>query len=66
MFKKEQDYVPSPCINLCQLDQDSGCCRGCFRTLDEIAAWSRVSNDEKREIVAAAQRRCDAAGGTTR
>jgi len=66
MFKKEQDYVPSPCINLCQLDQDSGCCRGCFRTLDEIAAWSRVSNDEKRKIVAAAQRRRDDAGGTMR
>lgn len=66
MFKNAQDYVTSPCINLCQLDQYSGCCRGCFRTLEEIAAWSRVSNDEKRAIVAAAQRRRDDAEDTTR
>jgi len=66
MFQKKYDYVPSPCINVCQLDQDSACCRGCFRTLDEIAAWSRASNGEKREIVAATQRRRDEAGGSAR
>lgn len=64
MFKKEQDYVTSPCINLCQLDQGSGCCRGCFRTLEEIAAWSRVSNDEKRAIVAAAAHRREESGAS--
>ena len=65
MLQKEPDYVSSPCINLCQLDQDGRFCRGCFRTLEEIAAWSRVSNDEKRAIVAAANRRREAAEGNT-
>lgn len=63
MFQKEPDYVSSPCINLCQLDADGRFCRGCFRSLDEIAAWSRVSNAEKRAIVAAANLRRVQAGG---
>ncbi|MFT3848473.1 MAG: DUF1289 domain-containing protein [Propionivibrio sp.] len=66
MFEKEPDSVPSPCINLCQLDRNGRFCRGCFRSLDEIAAWSRVSNDEKRAIVAAASRRREAAGAAAR
>ena len=64
MFQKKYDYVPSPCINVCQLDQDSACCRGCFRTLDEIAVWSHASNDEKRTIVAAAERRRNESGAS--
>ena len=64
MFQKTQDYVPSPCINLCQLDSNGRFCRGCYRSLDEIAAWSRVSNDEKRVIVTSAARRRDEFGAS--
>lgn len=37
----------------------TGLCDGCLRTLDEIAAWSRLSDDEKRAVLArvAARRR---------
>lgn len=49
--------VPSPCINVCQMDAGSGLCRGCFRTLDEIAGWSRAGDDEKIRILAAVDRR---------
>jgi predicted Fe-S protein YdhL (DUF1289 family) len=42
------DFVPSPCISVCRMDPASGLCEGCFRTLDEIAGWSRASEDEKR------------------
>jgi predicted Fe-S protein YdhL (DUF1289 family) len=27
-------------------------CEGCFRTIDEIAAWSAMTNDEKRAVLA--------------
>ena len=30
------DYVPSPCINICTIDPDSGYCMGCSRTQEEI------------------------------
>lgn len=64
MFQKTHDFVPSPCINVCQLDRSGRYCRGCFRSLDEIAVWSRASNDEKRTIVAAAERRRNESGAS--
>ena len=47
----------SPCINVCRMDKASGWCEGCRRTIDEIAAWSRASNDERLRILAAVERR---------
>ncbi len=41
---------PSPCISVCVLDETTGLCTGCLRTLDEIAAWSILDNDEKRGV----------------
>ena len=32
----------SPCLNICTLDE-RGVCRGCYRTLDEIAGWTRMT-----------------------
>ena len=44
--------VASPCINVCRMNPDTGLCEGCLRTLAEIAAWSGMSGDEKREVLA--------------
>jgi predicted Fe-S protein YdhL (DUF1289 family) len=44
------DAVPSPCISICQMNANSGLCDGCFRDLDEIAAWGRMEDGEKREV----------------
>lgn len=40
----------SPCINLCRMDDDDRYCLGCFRTLDEIAAWSDLDEKEKELV----------------
>ncbi|WP_145207576.1 DUF1289 domain-containing protein [Planctomycetes bacterium TBK1r] len=37
----------SPCIDRCAIDASQNCL-GCFRTLDEIARWSLMTEDEKR------------------
>lgn len=42
--------VPSPCINVCRMDERSGWCVGCFRSLDEIAAWSRLDDERRRAL----------------
>jgi predicted Fe-S protein YdhL (DUF1289 family) len=44
--------VASPCTKVCTIDQASGLCAGCARTLDEIARWSAFSDDEKRAVLA--------------
>lgn len=42
--------VPSPCVSVCRMDPAGEYCEGCFRSLDEIAAWSGLAAAAKREI----------------
>jgi uncharacterized protein len=42
----------SPCNNICSIDPRDGLCSGCLRTLEEIAAWPRLSAAEKRALLA--------------
>ncbi len=39
--------VPSPCVQVCQMDESLGLCRGCRRTLKEIADWLEMSPKEQ-------------------
>ncbi len=43
--------VESPCRKLCALDPATRVCAGCLRTLDEIARWSRMSDEEKHGVL---------------
>jgi len=47
------DNVPSPCISVCAMLPEAGVCAGCFRTLDEIAAWGLLDAAGKRAVLAA-------------
>ena len=49
--------VQSPCINICKMDAANGLCTGCWRTLDEIAAWSRLDDTARSAILTAVQQR---------
>lgn len=42
----------SPCINVCTLDERAYCL-GCYRHLDEIARWGRMSAEEQWAVIAA-------------
>ena len=44
------DPVPSPCTQVCRIDERTGWCEGCARSLNEIAAWSAMSDDDKRAV----------------
>jgi uncharacterized protein len=41
---------PSPCINVCSLDE-RGYCIGCLRTGDEIARWLSMSAAEQWQLI---------------
>ncbi len=47
----QAEFVPSPCISVCVMDADGVICLGCFRTLDEIAAWSLLDTAAKRRVL---------------
>lgn len=49
--------IASPCINVCRMDPASGLCAGCYRSLEEIAAWSRLDDAGRIVILAAVARR---------
>jgi len=42
--------VASPCINVCSIDETTGLCAGCLRSLDEIAAWNVLTDEERRAV----------------
>lgn len=47
----------SPCTGVCTTIQDRDVCRGCGRTLGEIAAWRSMSDTEKQAAVTNAETR---------
>ena len=46
-----RDEIESPCINICVIHPDARICTGCYRSGDEIASWSRLSPQKRREIM---------------
>ena len=44
--------VATPCVQVCVVDGPSGLCLGCFRTLPEIAGWSKLDDTRRAEIMA--------------
>ncbi|CAB3771944.1 DUF1289 domain-containing protein [Paraburkholderia humisilvae] len=42
--------VPSPCINICRMNDATGWCDGCLRTIDEIANWSLLDEATRRSV----------------
>ena len=42
----------SPCVKVCVIDQRSGLCVGCKRTLGEIAAWGSMDDAARRAVMA--------------
>ncbi|WP_332908780.1 DUF1289 domain-containing protein [Sphingomonas mollis] len=49
----EPASIASPCVNICALDDATGWCRGCGRTIGEISNWSAKPSAERRAIRAA-------------
>lgn len=44
--------IESPCNKVCVINEATGLCRGCYRTLDEIARWGTMSDEEREEVIA--------------
>jgi uncharacterized protein len=52
----------SPCLGICLMDPRTRRCRGCLRTIEEIAGWYTANNAEKRAILGRLEQRRAAAG----
>ncbi|OYX44413.1 MAG: DUF1289 domain-containing protein [Rhodobacterales bacterium 32-67-9] len=50
VWKRQE--IDSPCIKLCTVHPAERICIGCYRSIDEIAGWGRMSPEERRAIMA--------------
>jgi uncharacterized protein len=55
--EQERRRVESPCVGVCVIDERSGLCEGCLRTLDEIALWGSSSPAQRRQVLARVEAR---------
>jgi predicted Fe-S protein YdhL (DUF1289 family) len=49
----QRDEVQSPCTKICVIHPEERICTGCLRSIEEISAWGLMSNEQRRDIVAA-------------
>lgn len=47
-----RDEVQSPCIKICVVHPEERLCIGCYRSIEEIANWSRLTPQERSAIMA--------------
>lgn len=50
VWKRQE--IESPCIKLCAVHPTERICIGCYRSIDEIAGWGRMTPEARREIMA--------------
>lgn len=48
----QREEIESPCNKVCVIHREARICVGCFRSMDEIAAWSTLSPDARRDLMA--------------
>lgn len=60
MSESIEDIV-SPCIGVCSMNQESGQCEGCYRTIEEIREWWNMSAAERAQVMQRLEQRQAAA-----
>ena len=53
---------PSPCVSICRLDDITGYCVGCLRTIDEIRDWIIMMPAEREAVLKQLDKRRQSAG----
>jgi predicted Fe-S protein YdhL (DUF1289 family) len=47
----KRDEIESPCVQICVVHPETRICTGCYRTIDEITDWSRMTSEARRNIM---------------
>lgn len=46
-----RDEIESPCIQICVVHPAERICTGCYRSIDEISGWSRMTAAERATVM---------------
>jgi predicted Fe-S protein YdhL (DUF1289 family) len=63
MDETARRHIESPCTGICVIDPKTDLCKGCFRTLNEIATWDGSSVAERSQTLDRVERRKRQASG---
>ena len=58
--------VASPCIDVCRIDEATGYCVGCQRTMEEIGRWRDMTDGQRLAVLNRLERRRAGADATAR
>ncbi|MDA0362348.1 MAG: DUF1289 domain-containing protein [Proteobacteria bacterium] len=47
----KKDEIQSPCIKICVVHPVERICTGCLRSIEEITAWSQMTDTERNTIL---------------
>lgn len=62
MDLEQELKISSPCVGVCQINAETKLCLGCWRTLREVAHWSRYTVEEKLVVLDDLRQRLEEAG----
>ncbi len=51
MSLRQTPTIESPCKLICEMDLTSALCKGCGRTREEIAMWTRYTDVQRQYIM---------------
>lgn len=43
--------IQSPCVGVCTLNDATGFCQGCYRTIEEIREWWNMSDEARAKTM---------------
>lgn len=52
--------VRSPCVKVCEMDETTKLCKGCYRTQNEREWWVAYSEQQQRDVLNRCAQRRDA------
>ncbi|HZV61644.1 MAG TPA: DUF1289 domain-containing protein [Methylophilaceae bacterium] len=51
MSSSDQPEIQSPCIGVCTMNEATGLCLGCYRTIQEIREWWDMSPAQRSQLM---------------
>ena len=57
MSENTQNEIQSPCVGICTMDDATGLCLGCYRSLDEIKGWWDMNPQDQKKLLVALEER---------
>ena len=50
-MSENTEEIQSPCIGVCSMDEATGFCHGCYRTIEEIKGWWNMAPAEQKSLL---------------